>query len=252
MSAAGQHETKKVGALIYLATNRALHLPTFLDEFHQCWPHLLLEKTGKELHRALFRAGKSHFAIELHHQPVALEVTESAASSSLRWPNACAMLSKHAAHLSVSAKPVENSQILGLACDLTKAITALLPVSDALGVCWLNGPALNSADSFVETAREMFGTGLYPVALWVAARWDAEASAIQSHGMAQFGVPEICLTRQPDPASLMIDYLFQVAQSVLTSHHTILDGETMDSPNGRLKIEKSGVPGKRILILEPV
>jgi hypothetical protein len=97
----------------------------------------------------------------------------------------------------------------------------------------------------------MFDAGLYPLALWVAVRWDPEACALQTNGMAQFGVPEIYLTHQPDPASLMIDFMFQVAQSVLTSHHLILEDETMDSPHGRLKIEKSGVPGKRILILEP-
>jgi hypothetical protein len=251
MSAAGQQETKKVGALIYLATNRPLHLPAFLDEFHHCWPHLLLEKTGKEPHRALFRAGKSNFAVELHHRPVAPEITEPAARSTLQWPMACAILAGHKAHLSVVAESVENDHTLGMACDLTKAISALLSVTDALGVCWLNGPALNSSDGFVETAREMFDAGLYPLALWVAVRWDPEACALQTNGMAQFGVPEIYLTHQPDPASLMIDFMFQVAQSVLTSHHLILEDETMDSPHGRLKIEKNGVPGKRILILEP-
>jgi hypothetical protein len=251
MSAAGQHETKRVGALIYLATNRPLHLPAFLDEFHHCWPHLSLEKTGKEPHRALFRAGKSNFAIELHHRPVALDVTESAARSALRWPMANAVLAGHQAHLSVVAESVENDHTLGLSCDLTKAIRALVPVTDALGVCWLNSPTLNSSDGFIETAREMFDAGLYPLVLWVAVRWDPEGGALQTNGMAQFGVPEIYLTHQPDPASLMIDFLFQVAQSVLTSHHTILDGETMDSPCGQLRIEKGGVPGKRILILEP-
>src|SRR6266852_3271338 len=48
MSAESQLEAKKVGAVIYLATNRPLHLPDFLAEFHRSWPHLLLQKTGKE------------------------------------------------------------------------------------------------------------------------------------------------------------------------------------------------------------
>src|SRR5258708_13329408 len=70
MSAESQHEAKKVGAVIYLATNRPLHLPDFLAEFHVSWPHLLLQKTGKEPHRALFRLGKSHFPLKLHHTPL--------------------------------------------------------------------------------------------------------------------------------------------------------------------------------------
>ena len=70
--------------------------------------------------------------------------------------------------------------------------------------------------------------------------------------MAQFDAPEICLAQQPDAAPLMVDYLVKVAQSVLTSHQQIADGETMDGPHGELKIKKSSAQGKRILILEPV
>ena len=48
MSVASHNEAKKVGAVIYLSTNRPLHLPDSLTEFHQSRPHLLLQKTGKE------------------------------------------------------------------------------------------------------------------------------------------------------------------------------------------------------------
>lgn len=250
MSAESQHQAKKVGAVIYLSTNRPLHLPDFLAEFRQSWPNLLLQKTGKEPHRALFRVGQSDFALELHHTPVPQEVTDPVVHTTLHWPMAGATLARHQAHLSVAAS-AENGGVLTLACDLTKAIAALLPVTDSLAVCWLRGPALNSSESFVDSAREMFGTGLYPVALWMAVRWDAQAGALQTQGMAQFGVPEICLARQPDAAPLMVDYLFHVEQSVLTSHQQIADGETMDGPHGELKIKKSSAQGKRILILEP-
>jgi hypothetical protein len=97
----------------------------------------------------------------------------------------------------------------------------------------------------------MFDTGLYPLALWVAVRWDGQAGSLHTKGMAQFGAPEICLPKQPNADALMVDYLFHVAQSVLTLHHSIPDGRTMDSPQGKLKIQKSGAPGRRILILEP-
>jgi len=250
MSAESQLEAKKVGAVIYLATNRPLHLPDFLAEFHRSWPHLLLQKMGKEPHRALFRVGKSDFALELHHTPVPQEVTEPVVHTALHWPMASAALAHHKAHLSV-VESAENRDVLTLACDLTKAIASLLPVTDSLAVCWLNGPALNSSESFVSTAREMFGTGLYPLKLWVAVGWDAQAGALQTNGMAQFAAPEICLAQQPDAAPLMVNYLFQVAQSALTSHHQIAHGETMDSPHGELKIKKSSVHGKSVLILEP-
>ncbi len=65
----------------------------------------------------------------------------------------------------------------------------------------------------------MFDTGFYPLTLWVAAHFHPEADALHTKGIAQFEAPEIYLAQQPDPAPLMVDYLFQVAQYVLTSHH---------------------------------
>lgn len=250
MSAEPQHEAKKVGAVIYLSSNRPLHLPDFFAEFHRSWPSLLLEKTGKEPHRALFRVGKSNFALELHHTPVPHDISEPVINSTLHWPVAGDALAHHQAYLSV-VESEEHSGALNLACDLTKAIAALLPVTDSLAVCWLNGPALNSSKGFTATAREMLGTGLYPLALWIGVRWDAQAGALQTHGMAQFDAPEICLAQQSDPSPRMVEYLFHVGQSLLTSHHSIADGETADSPHGKLKIENSGGAGKRILILKP-
>jgi hypothetical protein len=252
MSADAQTDSPKIGAVIYLASNRPLHLPDFLAEFHKNWPLGLLEKTGKELHRAFFRAGQSNFALELHHEPVPQAITDSVVRSTLHWPTAGAALALHPAYLS-AAGSVENRDFLTLASDLTKAIAALVSVTDALAVCWLNGPALNPAKKFAATAREMFDTGLYPLPLWVAAHFDSEADALNTKGMEQFGVPEIYLAQQPDPAPLMVDYLFQVAQYVLTSHHQIKDGEKMDSPHGTMRIQSatSGDHRRRVLILEP-
>ncbi|MGO9402998.1 MAG: hypothetical protein ACLPVW_05945 [Terriglobales bacterium] len=250
MSAGPQPETKKVGAVIYSSTNRPLRLPDFLAEFHRSWPHSSLEKTGKEPHRALFRVGQSDFALELHHTRVPQQVTELVVNSTLHWPMASAALAHHQAHLSVVGS-AETRDVLGLACDLTKAIAALLPVTDALAVCWLSGPALNSAETFVHSAVESFGTGLYPISLWVAAHWDAQAGVIQTRGMAQFGAPEICLAQQKDATPLMVQYVFQVAQSVLAPHRQIADGDIIDSPHGRLRVKEIGVSGKRVLVLEP-
>jgi hypothetical protein len=243
MSAERQLETKKVGAVIYLASNRPLRLPDFLAEFRRSWPHLSLAKTGKEPHRALFHVGHSDFALELHHTRVPQQVTDPVVNSTPHWPMAGAALAHHQAHLSV-LETAENRDVLTLACDLTKAIAALLPVTDALAVCWLNGPTLNSSETFVNSARESFDTGLYPIALWVGVDWDAQAGAIQTRGMAQFGAPEICLAQQKEAAPLMLQYVFRVAQSVLASHRKIADGAIIDGPHGRLGVNSSAPQGK--------
>jgi hypothetical protein len=69
--------------------------------------------------------------------------------------------------------------------------------------------------------------------------------------MAQFGAPEICLSKPRNADPLMVDSLFQLAQSVLTLPHSIPDGKTLTAPQGKLKIEPSGVRGRRTLIPEP-
>jgi hypothetical protein len=118
----------------------------------------LLEKTGKELHRAFFRAGRSKFALEMHHTPVPQAITDSVVHSTLHWPAAGAALALHPAYLSATGS-VENGGFLTLASDLTKAIAALVFATDALAVCWLNGPGLTPAKKFAAMAREMFDTG---------------------------------------------------------------------------------------------
>jgi hypothetical protein len=133
VSVASHNEAKKVGAVIYLSTNRPLHLPDFLAEFHQSWPHLLLQKTGKEPHRALFRVGKSDFALELITRPSRKRLLGPSVHATRHWPEADAVLAGHQAHRSV-AESAENRGVLSLAWDRTKAIAALLPVpSGAVG-----------------------------------------------------------------------------------------------------------------------
>jgi hypothetical protein len=251
MDAADHLEPQPQGAVIYLSTSRPLHLPDFLAEFQKNWPLGVLEKTGKELHRASFRSGGTDFTLEMRHAPVAQAITDRAARHTLHWPLAERAVAPHTAHLIVNG-PAEGRSPLTVACDLTKAIAALLPVTDSIGVCWLHGPALNSPKTFVTAARDMLSTGLYPLNLWVAARFNAEAATLCTQGMAQFAAPEISLASQPDPAPLMIDYLFQVAQYVLTSHHKIRDGERMLGPHGTLKVRlDAGKRQRRLLVLEP-
>ena len=260
MTPAGQSEpkvtsqpaAKKIEAVIYLSSNRPLHLPDFFSEFQKDWPLLLLEKTGKEPHRAFFRAGRSEFALELHHTPVPHTITDPVANSTLHWPAAQSALARHVAYIALSGSARLDS-IPSMACDLTRAVASLLPITDSLAVCWLNGPALNQAKTFLSTAHEMLATGLYPLTLWVAARWDSDSRALFTRGMGQFNAPEIVLAQQPDPAPLMVDYLFQLALSLVTSHHPIAEGETVDGPHGPLRISKgqSVQWGNNLLVLDP-
>jgi hypothetical protein len=247
-----QVDAKKVTAVIYLASNRPLRVLDFLDEFHRNWPSQTLEKTGREPHRALFRIGRSEFTLELHHSPVPQAITEPVANSTLHWPIAGAALARNVAYIELST-PTGSQSVLSLSCSLTRATASLLPVTDSLAVCWLNGPALNPSRTFIANAREMFATGLVPLTLWTAVRWDPQSRFLFTHGMNQFDAPEIVLSHQPDAAPLMVDYLFQLALSLVNSRHPVSQEETVESPHGRLKVKpgRSTQTGRTILILEP-
>jgi hypothetical protein len=242
----------KTSALVYLSSNRPLHLPDFFAEFHEDWPSSPLEKTGREPHRAFFHAGRSDFSLEYHHSPVPLAITEPVAHSTLHWPSAPAAIDRHVAYLEILGSPASHG-ILTLACDLTRAIASLLAVTDAIAVCWLGGPALNQSKTFIATAREMFSTGLYPLPLWTAVRWDPDSRTLATHGMAQFGAPEVILGHQPDAAPLMVEYLFQTALSLLISRHPIREGDTLQGPHGLMEVKPRRIDGngRAVLLLEP-
>ncbi len=250
-SAGPQTDPQRIAAVIYLSSNHPLHLPDFFTEFHDNWPSLTLEKTGKEPHRVFFRVGRSNFALELHHSQVSRAITEPVANTTLQWPIAAAALEHHVAHIELSGSPTGQS-VLGFSCDLTRAIASLLSVTDSLAVCWLNGPALNQARTFTATARELFATGLYPLTLWAAVRWDSTAHTLSTHGMSQFALPELVLAQQGSAVQAMVDYLFQLGLSLINSRHPVTPGETLESPHGRMKVKpgRSSQTGNPILIFE--
>jgi hypothetical protein len=177
-------------------------------------------------------------------------ISEPVAETTLHWPGAAASIAHHVAHVELSGSP--DGGVLTFSSDLTRAVASLLPVMDSIAVCWLNGPALNSAKEFVMTAQETFATGVYPLRLWVAVRFEAAPRTLATHGMEQFDAPEIVLTDQTDAAPLMVDYLFQAALSLLSSRHPITSQEAADSPHGQLHVKTGkSATGRKIVILQP-
>jgi hypothetical protein len=209
---------------------------------------------GRNGNLAYFGSGGSHFAVELRHATIPQEVTNSALPSR-DWPDAEKDLALHVAHLKTVGSP-EPGGAFRLAFDLTRAIVALLDLTDAIGVCWLNlnGSVLHPASDFAAIASETLGLGLPPLMLWIAVHWKPQEHVLHTTGMLQFGAPEILLAQQVRPSREMVEYLLEVAHYVLTSGKEILAGETMDGPGGLLRIESVGGSdhGRRAVILAPV
>jgi hypothetical protein len=72
--------------------------------------------------------------------------------------------------------------------------------------------------------------------------------------MLQFEAPEILLAHQKRPSPELVEYLFEVANYVLTSGKELLDGETIGGPGGVLRIDsvRGSDPGRRALVLVPM
>jgi hypothetical protein len=117
-----------------------------------------------------------------------------------------------------------------------------------------NGSVLNATTDFVGIAREMLGGNLPPLMLWVAARWKPENQVIHTAGMLQLGASEIFQGLQPQLTRETGEYLFEVAYCVLTYEKEFHAGDTLEGPQGLMRIELlSGKdPNRRGLLLVPV
>jgi hypothetical protein len=191
---------------------------------------------GQEGNRAYFGIGECHFAVELRAARVPQPTTDAVLRMTPQWPDAEKELAPHQAHLAVSAS-VDHGDAVNLACEFTRLLAALASVSASIGVCWLNGPVLCSAEEFVGIAAEMLGLGTPPLMLWIAAHWKPEGQLIHTKGMSQFATADLFVAQQRERSVEMVEYLFDLAHYVLTSGKELIAGETIDGPRGVFRIE---------------
>lgn len=231
-----------------------MQIAGFVAEFERRWPKESLIAEGQQRDCAYVTLGGSRFAIELRDIPVPEGVTGAVLAEAIRyWPTAGQELASHSAHLAV-ATTVQRGKPLVSASALTKIIVALLSVTDSIGICWLNGPVLHSAQTFISLATSVLPAGLLPVMLWVAVHWKPEEHMIHTKGMLQFEAPEIFVAQQADAFPELVEYMLDIAHYVLASGKEILDGETVDGPKGTLLVTSidGSDPNKKGLILVPV
>jgi hypothetical protein len=197
--------------------------------------------------------GTSEIAINLRRFAVPQPVTDEILARDPHRDEAQKLLARQEGHYAISGLAVKGAE-LSFACDMTKAIAGLIATSDSLAVGWLNGPVFHNAQDFAGIAREMFLTGVSPLILWIGVHWESGSKSIHTKGMLQFGAPEILLAGQPGLSVDKAEYLFEIANYILTSGKEILEGETVDGPNCTFKVStiKGADPAKRMLIFVPM
>lgn len=242
---------QKIGVALYLREAKQLSAEEILRDFEKRWPGVEIRSDASQ-HSTLFAVANSPFTVEIRNSRIPDDVTVEALRHNQHWAKALEQLRPHTAHIAIAANLSPSSSV-SLACDLTKLASSVMALSDAIGVCWLNGPVLNSKHDFIAVSEQVFGAGMLPVLLWVAGHWDPESGLIYSTGMDQFGRLDIFLAQQSKPNN--IEYIFDLAHYMLTSGNELHDGETVDGPDAVLQIqtmERSYKTGKSGVMLVPV
>lgn len=252
MVKAGQG-TRKLGVAIYLKSFAPVRIEKFVSDFRKNWPETPCKVEGEEPNVARLKIGRSHVAIELRHKCVPDSLTDSVLATTLHWPTAKQDISTHTAHLAVAAS-INDGESVVLASNLTKAVATLLPITDSLCVCWLNGPVLTLRDDFVSIAKELLRMDQPPFLLWVGVNWKPDGCLIHTKGMAQFGAPELFIGKQSTITEEMISYLHQLVRDFLTVENKLVAGQTIEGPECVFRVEILGGGGsnKTGLLLLPV
>ena len=243
----------KLATAIYLKSPTNISTPALLSDFGRRWPAQTIDVPGEQQGATRLSVNGFRFTIESRNAAIPEGVTEEALPAR-HWPEAQDEIRTSLAHLFVYSM-ARREETLNVASALTKLVASLLSVSPSVGVLWLNGPVLNSASSFVGIATQMADLQSLPLILWIAAHWNAKEHLIYTKGMSQFGAPEILIAQQKELSSSVVAYVFDLADYLIASGKVLLDGETVDGPDGgalMVKNMRAKDNGRRGVFLVPL
>jgi hypothetical protein len=153
---------------------------------------------------------------------------ETAASSSLLWPEALATLRPHAMHLVVVV--TAQTDEIARARVLTQVIASLgLAFSSANGVLWSLADLLIPMKLFRSFAQDLMPKGP-PVHLWVkfhAGHNHAQQACAYTRGLAGLGLMDIEAGASPQPVNELGRRLESIAGYLLANGPVIKNGDTL-------------------------
>lgn len=244
---------RKLGAVLYLKSFAPIPIERFVSCFRREGPGTPYEVEGEEPTVTRLKIGLSHIAIDLRRTLVPDSLTKSVLETTLYWPTAKHDTSTHLAHVAVAAS-MDDGQTFILASDLTKAVAALLAITDSLCVCWLNGPVLALRHDFLRIASELLRLDQPPFLLWVGMNGKPDGGLVYTRGMAQFAAPELFIGKQSTVSKEVISYLHYLVRDVLSARNKLAAGQTTEGPNCifRVELQGGGTSDKMGLLLMPI
>jgi hypothetical protein len=182
----------------------------------------------------VFKLGEYDLYVALMPGPIPWTELETLTQAAWHWQESGELLRGHKAHILVT---IMNPPTDPLDADLlmTRVVTALLEVQEALGVYW-PGPAITSRKMFMELGRDASRDAMVPVLLWVSfsplREKNGEISVI-TQGMERLGHKEMELMADAGNEDC-IEFSLDLAMYVLKAGPVLKPGQTF----GRTAQEK--------------
>jgi len=179
---------------------------------------------------------------------------EGPCKTSVVWRDAVDQVKGHSAHLIACSSGKEPRKVL--AWYLTKAIEAVLPTVDSVGVYWGAGTVVMPTELFLEMSKDS-SLEFLPLYLWIDFRCYRDkkgGASLFTTGFESLGFMEIEIRNSSQKVSFLVDRAFNLAHYLLDHGPVLKDGHTFGlSKDERIKVRhvKSSIaPGKQVYLLE--
>ncbi len=197
------------------------------------WSRLWPERAPLEVsegERALgVRSGALEGGVTLIATALPWAELEGPATCAWHWPEAEAVLSRHAAHLVVVLRAPADVSSARLLTQLTAAVVAATP--SATGVLWSASTAVAPAGRFVDAARRMVA-GALPVLEWIELRVFPDPDApgrwcLFTTGLKPLGLMEVEVRGSSTAPRELIQQVFDIAHYQLVEGAVLAEGHLL-------------------------
>ena len=234
------HEENVALAMLALRASKRIEAREFVEAWKENWP---TEPTPRDCEREeevlSIRIAGRDIIVAAMEAPIPESGMERAHGRSWMWPESREAMADHRDHLLVVVRgpdmdPVEASMLL------TRVITALIAVTDAVGVYWGAADLLTEAAEFAQGARESFEEGGLPVHRWVSIAVSREEgrSTATTCGLEAFGQKEMEIIESRQEPGDVLDFLGNVVGHVVEHGPVLEHGQTIGlTPKQKIKID---------------
>ncbi|QDU87852.1 hypothetical protein Pla175_12190 [Pirellulimonas nuda] len=192
-----------------------------------------LAVSGSTPRAATFDWGPATVNYTLVDRPIPWSQIEGPCATAWYWPEAEAVMRRHAAHLFVTLLS-EKRDPIDRSMRLTQLVTAVSEAAGADGIVWGPSSLVHEPAAFRKLATTMSREDL-PLHLWVDFRvseLDDGAFALFTTGMEALGSRELEVNRFVGEPHVLAGYAYNIAHYLLEKTPQLKEGEAIGLPDG--------------------